>query len=59
MKSRNISPHMPKNVGNHLRKNSYTKPVLHIYGSVSELTMGNNGSNADKDNVTKKGNGPP
>lgn len=31
----------------------YSKPVLHLYGSVSKLTMGTGGSKSDAGNMTK------
>ena len=38
-----------------LEKAAYSSPVLLVYGAVSKLTMGNNGSNVDGANSTKKG----
>ncbi len=36
-------------------KSPYAKPVLQVHGSVKNLTQGNNGSNPDKTNNTKRG----
>jgi hypothetical protein len=36
-------------------KQPYAKPVLRVHGSVKNLTQGNNGSNPDKSNTTKRG----
>lgn len=53
MKDRQGLRYTNKGIDNQTKKAAYSSPVLHFYGTVSKLTMGQGGTLADKNNQTK------